>query len=35
MNDLVYIRDGNLEEVKADRSSVCALYEYSGLLYNE
>ena len=30
MNNLVYIRDGKLEVVKADRFSVCVLYDNSG-----
>ena len=30
LNDLVYIRDGKLEVFKADRFSVCFLFDYSG-----
>jgi serine phosphatase RsbU (regulator of sigma subunit) len=30
MNHLVYIRDKKLEVVKADRFSVCVLYDHSG-----
>jgi len=29
MNDLVYVRDGNLKVLKADRLSVCVYYDYS------
>jgi serine phosphatase RsbU (regulator of sigma subunit) len=30
LNDLVYIRDGKLSVLKADRFSVCFLFNYSG-----
>jgi ligand-binding sensor domain-containing protein/serine phosphatase RsbU (regulator of sigma subunit) len=30
MNNLVYIHEGKLEVIRADRNSVCVVYDYSG-----